>query len=548
MVTFSNEKMESERRKFGMVLAFAVLFAMLASVTIGCASGSALGEAWNKTFGGTNYEVAYSVQQTSDGGYILAGPKCTLPYGVGSDGWLVKTDTNGNKQWDKTFGGTGDDLAMSVQQTSDGGYILAGYTDSYGVGYWHFWLVKINSNGNEQWSRTFGGTFAFSVQETADGGYILAGCTYSYSTGSYDFGLVKTDANGNEQWNKTFGGTYCDCANSVQETADGGYILAGYTESYGAGNRDVWLVKTDSKGNEQWNKTFGGTYEDYANSVQETADGGYILAGYTESYGAGSTDGWLVKTDSDGNEQWNKTFGGTGSNIAYFVQETADGGYILAGTRYWYGAGSQDAWLVKTDANGNEQWNKTFGGSKEDEAKSVQQTLDGGYILAGYTKSYGAGNSDFWLIKVKGEKPTISIFDTEPSKNPYPSIMGTHKGTITPSCDINVSKLYTYPCAGTGGHTESIKLYENDILIASGTWNGYQNDYHNITINNNVSGAHYVMLYKGHKYNYTIVTGSYPQIIHEPSKEVTGGTITCTSFVDANGKIYTDWIPAIRLE
>ena len=392
MVTFSNEKMESERRKFGMVLAFAVLFAMLASVTIGCASGSALGEAWNKTFGGTNYEVAYSVQQTSDGGYILAGPKCTLPYGVGSDGWLVKTDTNGNKQWDKTFGGTGDDLAMSVQQTSDGGYILAGYTDSYGVGYWHFWLVKINSNGNEQWSRTFGGTFAFSVQETADGGYILAGCTYSYSTGSYDFGLVKTDA------------------------------------------------------------------------------------------------------------------------------------------------------------NGNEQWNKTFGGSKEDEAKSVQQTLDGGYILAGYTKSYGAGNSDFWLIKVKGEKPTISIFDTEPSKNPYPSIMGTHKGTITPSCDINVSKLYTYPCAGTGGHTESIKLYENDILIASGTWNGYQNDYHNITINNNVSGAHYVMLYKGHKYNYTIVTGSYPQIIHEPSKEVTGGTITCTSFVDANGKIYTDWIPAIRLE
>ena len=138
-----------------------------------------------------------------------------------------------------------------------------------------------------------------------------------------------------------------------------------------------------------------------------------------------------------------------------------------------------------------------------------------------------------------------SLFDTGPGT--YPSIMGTHKGEIKPSQNINVSKLYTYPCVGTGGHTESIKLYENDELIASGTWSGYQSDWHNITLHN-VSGAPYVMLYEGHEYNYTIVTGSYPQIIHEPVKEVTGGTITCSSFVDANGKTYTDWIPAIRFE
>jgi len=146
--------------------------------------------------------------------------------------------------------------------------------------------------------------------------------------------------------------------------------------------------------------------------------------------------------------------------------------------------------------------------------------------------------------------PAPSVFDTEPSENPYPSIMGTHKGKIIPSCNINVSTLYTYQCVGTGGHTESIELYdENDILIANGTWNGYQGDWHNITIHNVTNGgASYVMLLKGHKYNYTIITGSYPQIIHEPSKEVTGGTITCSSFVDANGKGYDDWIPAIRLE
>jgi parallel beta-helix repeat protein len=143
--------------------------------------------------------------------------------------------------------------------------------------------------------------------------------------------------------------------------------------------------------------------------------------------------------------------------------------------------------------------------------------------------------------------PTENIFDTEAPANPYPSIMGTHNGTITPSHNINVSMLYTYTCAGNGGHTESIELYdESDTLIANGSWNGYIGDYHNITIHN-VSGAPYVMLLEGHKYNYTIITGSYPQIIHEYSKDVTGGTITCDQFIDANGKMYTGWIPAIRL-
>nr|QNO50754.1 hypothetical protein HAICDJOK_00014 [Methanosarcinales archaeon ANME-1 ERB6] len=378
---------------------------------------------WNRTFGGTGNDVAYSVQQTSDGGYILAG--YTGSYGAGSaDFWLVKTDSKGNEQWNKTFGGTGYDIAYSVQQTSDDGYILAGCTKSYVAGSYDAWVVKTDSNGNMQWDKTLGGTdwdVAYSVQQTTDGGYILAGYTDSYGAGLDDALLVKIDSNGSIQWEKTFGGTGWDQAKAVRQTTDGGFIIAGLTGPNGIDLANVWLVKTDFNGNKRWEKTFGGNSWDTAESVRQTSDGGYILAGCTLSYGAGGSDFWLVKTDSSGNKQWDKTFGGTDEDYAYSVQQTTDGGFILAGCSAphsspilagctdLYGAGGSDAWLVKTDCNGKEQWNKTFGGTDDDYASSVQQTPGGGYILAGYTKSYGAGSADFWLIKTMGEPTELPV-------------------------------------------------------------------------------------------------------------------------------------------
>jgi hypothetical protein len=171
-----------------------------------------------------------------------------------------------------------------------------------------------------------------------------------------------------EQWNKTFGGTNDDTAYSVRQTSDGGFILAGWTESYGAGKKDAWLIKTDANGGEQWNKTFGRKGDDAANSVRQTSDGGYIISGYTESYGAGKHDVWLIKTDAAGNQQWNKTFGGTRNDWANSVQQTKDGGYIIAGETNSDVAGDTDVCLVKTDSNGNEQWNMTFGGTRSDGA------------------------------------------------------------------------------------------------------------------------------------------------------------------------------------
>ena len=375
---------------------------------------------WTRTYGGSDDDEGYSVQQTSDGGYIIAGS--TWSYGAGSrDVYLIKTDANGNEIWSQTYGGSDWDEGWSVQQTSDGGYIIAGLTESYGAGSVDVYLIKTDANGNEQWSQTYGGSDydkGKSVQQTSDGGYIIAGWTYSYGAGNADVYLIKTDANGNEQWYQTLGGSDYDLGYSVQQTSHGGYIIAGWTESYGAGAYDVYLIKTDANGNEIWYETFGGSYCDEGNSVQQTTDGGYIIAGSIGSYS--NFDVYLIKTDENGNEQWTQTFGGSNIDVGYSVQQTS-GGYIIAGRTHSYGAIYGDVYLIKTDASGNEQWTQTFGGSGGDCGYSVQQASDGGYIIAGETSFGGAGGSDVYLLRVETEDQ-FSFTCEEPS---LPGLVGS---------------------------------------------------------------------------------------------------------------------------
>jgi len=372
---------------------------------------------FERTYGGPADDLGMSAVQTSDGGYVVAGT--TESFGAGGfDSYLVKTNLHGDTLWTRTYGGPHDDVGWSVLQTADGGYMVAGGTDTSGSGHCDIWIVKTDANGNTAWTRIYGGAqddVLWSVEQTSDCGYAIAGWTSSFGAGGDDVWLIKTDSSGDTLWTRTFGGAGDDKGLSVQQTRDSGYIIAGVTWSFGAGGQDVWVIKTDAMGDTQWTRTFGGDLMDVGCSAQQTADGGYIVAGWTMSYGVGGADVWLIKTDANGDTLWTKTIGGSGYDEGSSVQQITDGGYIIVASTDSYGAGMVDFYLIKTDADGDTLWTRTFGGPDFDAGYSAQQTTDGGYVIAGQTYSFGAGLSDFYLIKTD-ENGNVAV--AEPKSSP----------------------------------------------------------------------------------------------------------------------------------
>lgn len=362
-------------------------------------AGSVFTAPTNGVYGGNGTEDARGIVQTDDGGYVIAG--YTNSFGAGGfDFWLIRIDSSGKMLWNRTYGGAADDKAFSLIKTADGGYVLGGTTESFGAGDADFWLVKTDSSGNIEWNKTYGGSgfdMLLSVVQTPDQGYALAGRTLSFGNGGYDAWLVKVNSTGEMEWNKTYGGTIDDWANCVVQTSDGGYAVFGNTFSYGAGSSDFWLVKTDSEGTAQWNRTYGGfSYEDASNVIQ-VSDGGYVMAGQTYTYSVSMGDFWLVKADASGNMQWNHSYGAIGNDMGSVIH-TSDGGYALGGWMYTT-AGDAAFRLVKTDADGNMLWDKSYGGPLDDAEFAFIQTTDGGYAMTGWTASYGNGGLDVLFVK-----------------------------------------------------------------------------------------------------------------------------------------------------
>jgi hypothetical protein len=327
-----------------------------------------------------------------------------VPAMVATAAVLVPSFLTAQMTFQRTYGGGHDDIGYSVQQTADGGYIVVGTTVSYGAGGGDVYLVRTDGSGDTLWTRTYGGTSrddGYLVQQTADSGYIIVGLTESYGAGSADIYLVKTDASGDTLWTRAYGGPRFDEGYAVQQTPDGGYVVAGAV-CLASDTEDVYLMRTDPSGDTLWTRTYGGSGFDEGNALGATTDGGYIIAGITKSFGLVSADVYLLKTDSSGDTLWTRTYGGPGYDEAYSVQQTADGGYIVAGI---FGSESSDVYLLKTNASGDTLWTRTYNGWGKDKAYSVQQTTDGGFIITGFTAS--SYNDDVYLIK------TDVVGDTE---------------------------------------------------------------------------------------------------------------------------------------
>ena len=318
---------------------------------------------------------------------------------------------NAQLQFEKSYGGGGFEEGSSVRQTFDGGYIMVGFTQSFGVNTLDdVYLVKTNGNGDTLWTKTYGGAVydkGYSVEQTTDSGYVITGMTSSFSTGLEDVYLLRTDKNGTLLWSKTYGGNLGGRGNSVKQTTDGGFIIGG-TKVNSSGIHDILLIKTDAAGDTLWTRFYGGTGDDYGFSVLQTADGGYMLAA------AGSTTGvCLIKTNSAGDTLWTKTSYVAGTpphlNLPYTIQPTSDSGYIMAGVTY--GPAGNDMYVRKTDSAGVTQWTKTYGGSSNDYTMSIAQTNDGGYIMGGWSQSFSSYHSTVLRLDAAGDTLWTRIFD-----------------------------------------------------------------------------------------------------------------------------------------
>lgn len=404
---------------------------------------------WARTYGGSEDDRAYLIQNTNDGGYIIVGTSQSFNLDLESaDLWILKLDSEGEIEWQKTYSGESFNY-LSIEQTSDGGYFIGGrysWTPDFSFYIWDFLVLKLNSMGDIDWQGTFhirtNGDTRF-ITQTSDGGYIVTG--YIDSDTNRDLWVKKLNSGGDVEWQKTYKGSDNDNSSYIQQTLDGGYILTGSTMSPGAGN-DVLVLKLSPLGDIDWQRTYGGSDNDSAYYIQQSSDGGYIVGGNTLSFGAGEEDCWILKLDQYGDIDWQRTYGGEKEDLAYSIQQTNDRGYIVGGSTLSFGAVEEDCWILKLSALGEIEWQLTYGAGLIEQINSIQQSSDGGYIAVGSIYSFGTGLYDFLVLKLlpngalnlpcsllKGSIAEVSDTDIIPKE-----------GSLLPE-DANIVDLYSLP-------------------------------------------------------------------------------------------------------
>jgi len=390
---------------------------------------------WTRTYGGSLTDCFSNMQLTQDGGIIMIG--YTYISNDNSDFWLIKTDLDGDTIWTKTYGGDSYDYGLSVRQTQDGGYIVAGVSSI--INYFDAYLIKTDSLGNIMWDHTYIGDdmyFCYCAIPTSDSGYIMTGFTEYSIYNLKDLLLIKTDDTGNQLWMQTIDNDFWDVGCDILQTSDNDYIIAGHSGD--SIYEDIILVKTDSLGNILWQNTFGGDYDERGFSLQSTNDGGIIIAGRTSSFGSGMADIYLIKTDSGGNELWSRTYGGSFFDAGWSVKQTLDEGFIIGGYISPTYQDNPNVYIIKTDSLGNPQWDKTIGGDGDDRSICLQ-IIEDGYLIAGNTNSFGNGGYDFYLIRLDAEGTLVEDFGNNPPADftLYPPYPNPFNSSITIAFDLH---------------------------------------------------------------------------------------------------------------
>lgn len=391
-----------------------------------------------KTFGGSGEDYINDIVSTQDGGLFFAGSTVSNKSGdVGSnhgdrDAWLVKLNSNRDTVWTRVMGGTWADEAIKVIAAADGGYVIAGNTQSNNTGdvganhgYTDWWIIKLKSNGDTAWTKLIGGAyddFVEGIAATADGGFVVVGSREASSVNE-DVSVIKFNGNGDIAWQKTYGGSSYDRANAVTVYPNGSMMIAAVTSSNNSGDVgathgfwDYWLIKLTANGDKDWTKIYGGSQYDVPFGLAGTADGGAIITGSSQSSQSGDVTGvnhgnvdlWVMKVNASGDMTWSSLLGGTGWDYATSVKVTADGGYLLEGETdsndgdVGTTKGGTDIWVLKLNTSGKILWSKTFGGTEyDDEGAGLLLNADGSFYVMGFTESSGLGNGDGWLLKLK---------------------------------------------------------------------------------------------------------------------------------------------------
>ena len=397
---------------------------------------------WSKNYGGGADDKPRAIQQTTDGRFIVVGGSSSTDGDVwgnhgDSDFWILRLDAAGDTVWTKCYGGTYDDYAAAIQQTSDSGFVVAGALSG------DLWILRLNATGDTVWTKCYGGSmwdYAAAIQQTSDSGFVVAGETYSSNGdvwghhGDYDYWILRLNAAGDTLWTRCYGGSDDDEANAIQQTTDGGFIVAGHSRSddgdvwgnHSNGDYDYWILRLDATGDTVWTKCYGGSRNDWAYDIRQTSDGGFIVAGYASSTDGdvggnhGDSDFWILRLNAAGDILWTKCYGGSMWDYATAIQQTSDSGFIVAGATYsadgdvWGNHGTYDYWILRLDAAGDTLWTRCYGGYNDDEANAIQQTTDGGFIVAGYSRSTDSdgdvpgnyGDYDFWILRLDNGNAT----------------------------------------------------------------------------------------------------------------------------------------------